>query len=204
MSEAPYRFGRAAHPKANRLGREAVSSIYYSAAWTDCGCLISCWHHHRTVGDAVACIGSAGGYIVGVRSGVRRSLTAAEEVEFQCAVRSHRTDNLTVETTAAEAAVGDSGYAIMTRIRVGDCWTWTTWMRFETYAEAVTHARKGNKVVPFRSPKWAELRQRSEAASPILVTAPHRRKTRLAGGAGNQFRTPFRLKAGVTDGETQG
>ena len=44
----------------------------------------------------------------------------------------------------AEAAVSDSSYAVMTRIRVGDRWTWTIWMRFETYAEAVVHARNEN------------------------------------------------------------
>jgi hypothetical protein len=51
----------------------------------------------------------------------------------------------------AEAAVSDPGYAVMVRIRVGDRWTWTTWMRFETYAEAAAHAREGNKVVRFAS-----------------------------------------------------
>ena len=45
-------------------------------------------------------------------------------------------------------------------------------MRFPTYAEAAAHAREGNKVVRFRSPEWAALRQQTEAASPILIKAP--------------------------------
>lgn len=149
--------------------------MYYSAAWTECGCLISCWHEHKTVVEAASCIPCAGGYVVGVENGAMRSLTAEEESEFQCAVSSHSTDNPAVETTPAapaEAAVSDSGYAVMTRIRVCDGWTWTTWMRFETYAEAAAHARDGNKVVRFRSPEWAALRQQTEAASPLVINAP--------------------------------
>ena len=45
-------------------------------------------------------------------------------------------------------------------------------MRFETYAEAAAHAREGNKVVRFRSPKWAALRQHTEPASPIVINTP--------------------------------
>ena len=76
---------------------------------------------------------------------------------------------------AAEAGVSDSGYAVMTRIRVGDCWTWTTWMRWKTYVEAAAHARDGNKVVRFRSPEWAALRQQTQAASPVVINAPRER-----------------------------
>jgi hypothetical protein len=65
----------------------AVSSTYYSAARTEYGCLITCWHHHRTVREAVACIRSAGGYVVAVDSGLMRSLTVGEEVQFQYTVR---------------------------------------------------------------------------------------------------------------------
>jgi hypothetical protein len=149
--------------------------MYYSAAWTECGCLISCWHEHKTALEAAPCIPRAGGYVVGVENGAMRSLTAEEESEFQCAVPSHSTDNPAVETTPAapaEAAVSDPGYAVMTRIRVGDGWTWTTWMRFETYAEAAAHAREGNKVARFRSSEWAALRQQTEVASPIVINAP--------------------------------
>jgi hypothetical protein len=128
-----------------------------------------------TVVEAATCIPCAGGYVVGVENGVMRSLTAQEESEFQGTVPSHSTENPAVETTPAAstgAAASDSGYAVMIRVRVGDYWTWTTWMRFETYAGAVAHAREGNKVVRFRSPEWATLRQRSEPASPIAINVP--------------------------------
>jgi hypothetical protein len=45
-------------------------------------------------------------------------------------------------------------------------------MCFQTYAEAAAHVREGNKVVRFRSPEWAALRQQTEAASPIVISAP--------------------------------
>jgi hypothetical protein len=149
--------------------------MFYSAAWTECGCLISCWHEHKTVLEAASCIPCAGGYVVGVENGVMRSLTAEEKYESQCALPSHSTDNPAVETTPAapvEAAVSDPGFAVMIRIRVGDRWTWTTWMRFGTYVEATAHAPEGNKVVRFRSPEWAALRQQAEAASPVAINAP--------------------------------
>ena len=155
-----------------------MGSMYYSAAWTECGCLISCWHKHKTVLEAASCIPCAGGYVVGVENGAMRALTAEEDSEFQCAVPSHSTDSRTVKTTPAEpaeAAVSDSGYAVMTRIRIGDDWTWTTWttwIRFETYAKATAHAREGNKVVRFRSPEWAALRQQTEVDSPTLIDMP--------------------------------
>jgi hypothetical protein len=149
--------------------------MYYSAAWTECGCFIGCSHEHKTVMEAKSCIPCAGGYVVGVENGAMRSLTAEEESEFQCAVPSHSTHNPAVETTPvapAEAAVSDPGFAVMIRIRVGDRWTWTTWIRFETYAEAAAHVREGNKVVRFRSPEWAALRQQTEADSPLVINAP--------------------------------
>jgi hypothetical protein len=147
--------------------------MYYAAAWIECGHFISCWHEHKTVAESVSCIPCAGGYVVGVENGVMRSLAAEEESEFQCAVQSHCTDKAIVGTPPGpptEAAVSDSGYAVMTRIRVGDSWIWTTWMRFETYAEAAAHARRENKVVRFRSPEWAVLQQQEaeDAASPLL------------------------------------
>ena len=133
-----------------------MKSIYYSAAWTDSGFLLGCSHEHETIVEADSCIPCAGGYVVGVENGVMRSLTAEEEEgEFQRVHYAPRTDNPAVATTPAapeEAAVSDSRYAIMTRMRVGDRWTWATWMCFQTYAEAAAHVREGNKVVRFRSP----------------------------------------------------
>ena len=149
--------------------------MYYSAAWTECGCVISCWHEHETVAEAASCIPCAAGYVVAVENGAMRSLAAEEESEFQCAVPSRSTDNPVVGTTPAvpaAAAVSDPGYAVMTRIRVGDRWTWTTWMYFATYAQAAAHAREGNKVVRFRSPEWVALRQQTKAASPLVINAP--------------------------------
>jgi hypothetical protein len=148
--------------------------MFYSAAWTDSGFLLGCSHEHKTIMEAASCIPCAGRYVVAVENRAMRSLTAEEESEFRCAVPSHSTDNPAVETTPATPAeaASDSGYAVMTRIRVGDRWTWTTWMRFETYAEAEAHARESNKVVRFRSPEWAALRQQTEAASPLVINAP--------------------------------
>src|SRR5215475_10977226 len=149
-----------------------MSFIYYSAAWTDCGCFITCFHLHRTVSQAVACICTAGGYVVAVQNGVMRSLTEAEETEFQCAVSTHSAASPTVEATQRPAAgVCDFSYATMIRIRVVNRWVWTTWMHFETYAEAVRFARNGMKVVRFRSPEWKALRQQNEPASPIVIGA---------------------------------
>ena len=118
-----------------------------------------------------------------------RSLTAEEEAEFQRVHYAPRTDEPPLDATQAaqpaEAGVSDPGYAVMIRIRVGDRWTWTTWMRFETYAEAAAHAREGNKVVRFRSPEWAALRQQTEAASPLVTNAPQ--ESILPRGEGETF-----------------
>jgi hypothetical protein len=78
-----------------------MTSIYYSAAWTECGCLISCWHEHETVAEAASCIPCAGGYVVAVENGSTRSLTAEEESESQCAVLSDFSDDPEVEPTPA-------------------------------------------------------------------------------------------------------
>lgn len=100
------------------------------------------FHLHQTVSQAVACICNARGYVVGVQNGVMRSLTEAEETEFQCAVSSHSAASPTVAATQTPSAgVSDFSYAIMIRIRVLNRWVWTTWMHFETYAEAVRFAR---------------------------------------------------------------
>ncbi len=149
--------------------------MYYSAAWTDSGFLLGCSHEHETIVEADFCIPGAGGYVVGVENGVMRSLTAEEEAEFQRVHYAPRTDNSSLDAmraAPAEAAVSDSRYAIMTRIRVGDRWIWATWMCFQTYAQAAAHAREGNKVVRFRSPEWVALRRQTEAASPLIINAP--------------------------------
>ena len=58
---------------------------YYFAAWTDSGCLLGCDHQHATVISAVACIATAGGYVIAVEKGVLRELNYKEEMEFQLA-----------------------------------------------------------------------------------------------------------------------
>jgi hypothetical protein len=165
-----------------------MSSFYYSAAWTDSGFLLGCSHEHATIVESDFCIRRAGGYVLATENGALRALTMDDEPEFQAVHRASRTGNLAVETTPAtpaEDTVSDSGYAIMTRIRVSDRWTWATWMCFQTYAQAVAHAREGNTVVRFRSPEWAALRQQMEAASPLVINAP--RKSIPPRGEGERF-----------------
>jgi hypothetical protein len=64
----------------------AMTSLYYFAAWTDSGCLLGCAHEHGTISEAAACISSAGGYIVAVENGALRALTAEEEESQNIAV----------------------------------------------------------------------------------------------------------------------
>jgi len=145
-----------------------MKSIYYSAAWTECGYSLGCSHAHKTIGKANSCISCAGGYVVAVENGAVRSLTAVEESEFQCVPYAPHTDNLVVpEETVAD----DPRYVVMIRIRVGDRWSWTTWMCYATYAEAAAHARKGNLVVRFRSAEFTALRKQTGTASPLVEKA---------------------------------
>jgi hypothetical protein len=152
-----------------------MKSIYYSAAWTDSGFLLGCSHEHETIVKADSCIPYAGGYVVGVENGVMRSLRVEEESKLQSVIRDDSADKPAPDSTVQPSAEGsrDSGYAVMTRIRVGDHWTWVTWMRFETYAEAVVHARKSNKVVRFRFLEWTALLQTAEPASPSVRDTTH-------------------------------
>ena len=110
-----------------------MGSMYYSAAWTDSGFLLGCSHEHATIVEADSCFPCAGGYVVGGENGVMRSLTAEEEAEFQRVHYAPHTDEPpldAIRAAQADAEYSDSRYAIMTRIRVGDHWTWTTWMCF--------------------------------------------------------------------------
>jgi hypothetical protein len=151
-----------------------MRSTCYSAAWTDSGFLLGCSHEHETIADADSCIPCAGGYVVAVENGVMRSLTAEEESEFQRVHYVPRTNNPAVPD---EEVADDARYAVMIRIRVGvggrvgDRWTWTTWMCYATYAEAAAHARDGNKVVRSRSAEYVALRKQTKAASPLIIKA---------------------------------
>ena len=63
-----------------------MRSLYYFAAWTDSGCFMGCEHEHATVISAVACIASAGGYVIAVENSELRELNEKEEMEFQFAM----------------------------------------------------------------------------------------------------------------------
>jgi hypothetical protein len=151
-----------------------MRSIYYSAAWTNSGCLLGCSHEHETIVEAASCIPCAEGYVVGIENGVMRSLSTEEESDFQSVIRDPSTyppPYTAALATSAQQPSRDPGYAVMTRFRVVDHWTWATWMCFDTYAQALAHARKGDTVVRFSSEEWAALRQQTDAAAPILVNA---------------------------------
>ena len=64
----------------------SMASLYYLAAGTDSGSLISCEHEHETIASAVACLSKAGGYVVAVENGEVRVLDNCEEAEFQYAM----------------------------------------------------------------------------------------------------------------------
>jgi hypothetical protein len=148
-----------------------MSSIHYRADWTECGCFISCDHSHGSVSEAVACIRSAGAYVVAVDAGTTRCLNAAEEAEFQFALYSRPRANAAIDPAIAVSTAINSSYAVMTRIRVGGEWTWITWMCFGTYEEASAHAREGDQVVRFRSAEWQALRRETAVAPPSHACA---------------------------------
>jgi hypothetical protein len=143
-----------------------MKPIYYSAAWTDTGFFFDCSHEHMTIAEANSCIPCAGGCVVAVESGVMRALTSAEEAEFQ---RVHDAPHASL--VSEETAADDPRHAVMTRIRAGDRWIWTTWRLYATYTEAVAHARNGNKAVRFRSAEYLVLRKETGAASPLVINA---------------------------------
>jgi hypothetical protein len=66
---------------------------------------------------------------------------------------------------------GESGYAVMVRVKLVDGWSWSTWMRYDSYEEAAAHLRKGQKIVPFGSAEWTAMRnERSpERRSPSAI-----------------------------------
>jgi hypothetical protein len=161
-----------------------MKSTYYSAAWTDSNCFIVCEHEHETLVDAVSCIPCAGGYVVGIRNGVIRSLSSKEESEFQAVIRDpfkYPRLYTAVPAAGSPATVSTNpGYAVMTRIKVVDHWSWSTWMCFETHAQAVAQTRKGDKVIRFESEeratlkqeKWSALPRQSDTDPPIRANGP--------------------------------
>lgn len=151
-----------------------METTYYVAAWTECGCLLSCNHQHTTILEAKQCFSQAGSYVVAVEDGIARALNDEEEPQFQ------RTPcNL---PKPAALKYEPSGYAIMTRVRIGDDWCWTTGMHYKTFEDACAHARAHDVVVRFGSARWrAMLRSRESAfvAPGILPSeAPIQRQDR--------------------------
>jgi hypothetical protein len=103
-----------------------------------------------------------------------RALTPTEELEFQGALETVYI-NMPVADVAkfnASTSSDDSRYAVMTRVRLTNVWTWTTWQVYQTYDEAVLYARESDKVVRFRSEEWAELCRRTEPVLPWHVQDP--------------------------------
>jgi hypothetical protein len=86
-----------------------MTSIYYSAAWTDSGFLLGCSHQHKTVTEATSCIPCAGGYVVAFENAAMRCLTAEEESEFQYGFDSHSAERSSLEPTLAASAEWSEG-----------------------------------------------------------------------------------------------
>lgn len=97
--------------------------------------------------------------------GVMRSLTPAEEAEFQ-SVRGQSDESQIQTISMPIEVVVESRYAVMIRVKIGGRWCWRTWMGFDTCAEATAHSRQENRVVKFRSPEWHALRQQTEVDPP--------------------------------------
>ena len=66
-----------------------MPTTYHRAA---CSGLRLCSHAHATVISAVACISSAGEYIVAQEDGVFRALTKVEEAEYKYAIHGGAVD----------------------------------------------------------------------------------------------------------------
>ena len=142
-----------------------MTSLYYFAAWTDGDCLLGCSHEHATLCEAVACIDCAGGYVVAVENAVLRALTDEEEAQFQRALGKAYRD----KPAPVEPHYDSSGYAVMIPVRFADRWAWTTWMHYKAYRQALANARQGDKIVPFGSVEWTNLRLSVKPALPIAT-----------------------------------
>lgn len=159
-----------------------MTSIYYSAVWTDSGCLLSCWHEHPTVREAAECFNYAGAYVLATENSLLRALTVDEEAEFQRTISAPRTDKPALDAIpAAQERYRNDGtrYAVMLRIQVVDHYEWTTWMTYDTYGEAVARVGTAYKIVAFGSPQWVELKKHTE---PVLTDKEFKRSARAANG----------------------
>lgn len=161
-----------------------MTAIFYFAAWTDSACFCSCWHEHRTVGEAADCISYAGAYVIAVEDGVMRALTAEEEAQFQRAIHAPGAVKPAVDALrAAEERYRNDGsrYAVMVRIKIVDHYKWTTWTTYGTYGQAAAHAGIADRIVVFGSPVWAELRRYTEP----MLTDEEPREFKSSGAAHN-------------------
>jgi hypothetical protein len=145
-----------------------MTSIYYSAGWTDSGFFTICWHKHPTIREATGCMNCAGGYVVGVENGVMRALTDDEEAEFQRAIHEHADEPVFDAIQAAEEEYrnGATTNALMVRIEVEGHYKWTTWMTYDTYSAAAANAGAADRTVVLGSPQWVELMKH---ADPVLT-----------------------------------
>ena len=128
-----------------------MRSTHCSAAWTDSGCFIVCEHQHEAHVDAVSCF------------------PIRNEESLQSVIRDtfEYSPLCTAVPAGSPARVSTGqGYAVLTRTKLIDYWSWSTWMCFDTYEQAVVHARKGDKIVRFASDEWVALRQEKWVASP--------------------------------------
>lgn len=61
------------------LDKKDDSATHYVACSIQDNCQIPCWHQHKTVADAAACIQSPGGFVRAVTNGQMRFLTYEEQ-----------------------------------------------------------------------------------------------------------------------------
>jgi hypothetical protein len=104
-------------------------------------------------------------YVIAVETGVLRALTPEEEAQSQCASSSPRAVKPAVDAIrVAEEQYRNDGarYAVMTRIKVVDYYSWTTRMTYGTYGEAAAHAGTTDRIVVFGSPVWVALKRYTE------------------------------------------
>jgi hypothetical protein len=100
---------------------------------------------------------------------------------FASVNNSQCSSGITDKPAAGTMQYDTSGYAVMVRVRLVDRWTWTTWMRYDTYEQAAAHKREDHKIVPFGSAEWMALRQSPEPALPPIATPQQKNQPRCNG-----------------------
>src|SRR5438128_11157277 len=64
---------------AAQHGEERLWATHYVAGWVQDNCQIRCWHQHKTVSEAVACVDSVTGFVMAVTDGRERHLNYEEQ-----------------------------------------------------------------------------------------------------------------------------